>query len=823
MSLPKHRNPTRRDRIATAPYNFIPLPDKVVAAVNKADDLPDHNTYTDSNYPNTGYFEVTLTTKSPLYIRCPITEEKFKQQEQDKNLPFRDQVKNTPEFFYTTKQEQPVIPGSSLRGMLRSLLEIVSYGKMDKDKFTDKNLIYRAVGDTSSLGISYRDQTLGSNQANLPNMFYEYPSLQLKGGYLEGHSGNWAIRPATIHQGESFVHVEYKDVEKIIGGRGRQLIHNIFVQPVSRKNITRSRSNLILNLAITNKVSPTISSCPSGMVVAKLIESGHMSNKHMHCAIYEKDTSASLIPIPREMWQLYEEDRDLTRGLKTRKLRSTGDPLFYLLDQNNNLVFFGPTMLFRLPYKQSIKNFIPAKISQSQSIDYADTIFGFVGRVVENLQNNSNQSSKEKSYASRVFVTDAKLAKEYSEEQLWLTSKFSELMIPKILASPKPTSFQNYLVQTNNDDKKALNHYDSSASETVIRGYKKYWHQNNKTANQIRAKHPSQDPTVDLKTASQFENVNGSWQVRSSSTQHTQFKPLRPEVEFKFKIHFENLSDKELGAMCWILNPPNNDPSKPCYHHLGMGKPLGMGAVKLDAELHLVNRQERYKSLFSGDNWQLAESKVDQTTLQDLIKEFEQDILGKLGEKHTSLSDVERIKMLLKMMEWPGPQLDQTNYMEIKQFKDRPVLPDPLNVGEKISTNQNTTLQQNKTSAPTISNKNSQNSYPDRKDIAPISQNKGIAKQQNYQTAKKLEDKIQPSNNDFVLVMELNKKIGRLGSQEDIKQMDEIVTNIAKLPNIPQRKDLIRSLRTWLESRKLWQNKKSMESNWYKKLEELLK
>lgn len=820
MSLPKHRNPTRPDRIATAPYNFIPLPDKVVTAANKADDLPDHNTYTNANYPNTGYFEVTLTTKSPLYIRCPITEEKLKQQEQDNNLPFREQVKNTPEFFYTTKQEQPVIPSSSLRGMLRSLLEIVSYSKLNKDKFTDKNLIYRAVGDTSSLGISYRDQTLGFNQVNPPNMLYQYPSLQLKGGYLEENSGNWAIRPATVHQGESFVHIEYKDVEKIIGGSGRQLVHDIFVQPVTRKNTPRSRKNLTLNLAITNKVS---SSCSSGMVVAKLIESGHMSNKHMHCAIYEKDTNASLIPIPREMWQLYEEDRDLTRGLKTRKLRSTGDPLFYLLDQSNNLVFFGPTMLFRLPYKKSIKDFIPVSISQSQTIDYADAIFGFVGHVAEDSQNNLNHNPKEKSYASRVFVTDAQL-KDTNQNGIWLSQNS---IVPKILAGPKPTSFQNYLVQTNSDDKKALNHYDSSASETVIRGYKKYWHQNNKTAAQIRAKHPSEDPTLDPKTATQFENVNGCWQVKFNSTQHTQFKPLRSEVEFKFKIHFENLSNKELGAMCWILNPPNNNPNTiPYYHHLGMGKPLGMGAVKLDAELHLANRQERYKSLFSDDNWQLGENKIveklsDQITLQNLIKDFEQDILRKLGQQESKLSDLERIRMLLKMMEWPGPQLDQINYMEIKQFKDRPVLPDPLNVGENTSTNQNNHSQGNKTSVPVNNYKH--NNYSQKNESTPIPQRKDTPKQKYFTNQQKQTDTAKVSIQDLAMIGNLKKKIGNLSRSEDAKQLNDLVIDIAKLPNVPEKKALAADLQKKLQFYGLWKNKKSMESPWYKKLEELLK
>src|SRR5438128_2384376 len=128
MSLPLHRNPTK-NRTASAPYNFVPLPEMIIKAVANAEQLPDHNTYAHADYPHTGYFEVTLTTKAPLYVRSPFVINDFLWQERgdDANLPYSQQVKNTPHFFYTRPQNQPVIPGTSLRGMLRSLLEVRSY------------------------------------------------------------------------------------------------------------------------------------------------------------------------------------------------------------------------------------------------------------------------------------------------------------------------------------------------------------------------------------------------------------------------------------------------------------------------------------------------------------------------------------------------------------------------------------------------------------------------------------------------------------------------------------------------------------------------
>ena len=141
---PEHQNPspTRRDRIATAPYNFVPLPEKIITVVDSADELPNHNKYYQDRL--SGYFDVTLTTRSPLYIRGHLPA---------KDLSRQEELKDKPEFFYTRNDHTPVIPGSSLRGMLRSVLEIASYSKMQW--VSEKQLFFRTVDDTA-LGRYYR-------------------------------------------------------------------------------------------------------------------------------------------------------------------------------------------------------------------------------------------------------------------------------------------------------------------------------------------------------------------------------------------------------------------------------------------------------------------------------------------------------------------------------------------------------------------------------------------------------------------------------------------------------------------------------------------
>jgi len=796
IKLPKHCNP-RPERTASAPYNFIPLPETVVKAVEDAGDLPGHDEYLQGT--KSGYFEVKLFARSPLYVRCPFTLEDFLRQErdEDKDLPFRQQVKNTPHFFYTRDPGRPVIPGSSLRGMLRSLLEIVSYGKVQW--VTGKQLIYRAVGDQSSLGKLYREKMVGKNKKDLPDMHFSYPSPLLKGGYLCRRGGGWEIQPAKEIKGESFVRVEHEDALPIINGQGRQLddVYDVFVKPVSRMASNRGKRGqgyLTLDIAVTNIVSPEQR---SGLVRAKLVKTGYMGGahpKHWHCAIYEPDFQAKSIPIPFDLWKLYEEDRDLTRGIQTRKLTEDGDPVFYLLNEQGNLIFFGPTMMFRLPYNNSPLDCVPVELRRLEDIDYAEALFGFV-RTSDELddmkrrgviQEKPKQGDKRRAYAGRVYVTDAEIQE--GQNDIWLSEDpvTFKPVTPKILASPKPTAFQHYLVQTN-EKKEELKHYDSKTpEETVIRGHKRYWLQGERGVNDICEDDPEW-----------LENG----EVKENSKQHTQFRPVKPGVRFKFRVYFENLSERELGALCWVLHPLG-DENKDYCHQIGMGKPLGMGAVKLEAVLHLIDRNTRYASLFEQDNWQLGTSLhflSERQTMEKLARKFEEHVISclNLERKVKHLYEVKRIAMLLKMMEWPGlppvfngplflrrENTPNTRYMKIRpnEYHNRPVLPDPSAFG------------------------------PLAGDAEPVSVSGEIL----------LDTKERKKVSLSESVDSVNMSIKALRGPGEISRVPEIVKKIEKLNNPEGRRECAEMLQQWLKRFKLWEKEPHAKDEWHKKLEKWL-
>ncbi len=763
MSLPKHRNPSAA-RTASAPYNFVPLPEKVIKAVENADQLPDHDSYVNKDYPHTGYFDVMLTTKSPLYIRCAFPLQKFLAQErgEDKDKPYTTQVKNTPEFFYTSDPNQPVIPGSSLRGMLRNLLEIVTYSKVQW--LTDKRLFFRTVDD-SAVGTYYRErmvETVENVKAGNNPVANGYRSKVRAGFFKVNHDGSYAIEECIIAR------LEINEVVNAFGKTHRRELYQLGRRDLTdanernpnqtpkwdfqhkpiwveidlnsaekpeffkRKVIQGHLIHPDLYLYLRRARNATTVAGPNGpkQKQGTLVLTGHMQSKHM-AFVFVPAEKPNIISVPndpreddinRRLVDLFNDDDQITQwqasafpdGKPDNAHRNragalrNGEPVFFLCE-GDQLTFFGRTQMFRLPYHNRPLDLVPDELRRPEDVDFAEAMFGFVRtrRELTEMKQRGiikefpNQGNKARAYASRVFVTDAVLTKKYSPSELWLTGGAHGGFAPKILATPKPTAFQHYLIQPKDEPnpnihKRTLSHYDSPtetedglrSEETAIRGHKLYWHQGDRSEEDLRAKHPDEDPTVDPHTRREFSrDAQGRWQVKDTSKQHTQIKPIKSRVQFKFRVYFENLRSEELGMLCWVLQP-RGDPNKTYCHSLGMGKPLGMGAVKLDASLYLTKRDVRYGSLFDGDQWQTGvkrhEGNLVSESLEDYAALFEKSLLAKLNTQPPcdQLAGLKRIAMLLKMLEWQDSPTTNTRTLTLQEFRDRRVLPHPLSDNE---------------------------------------------------------------------------------------------------------------------------------------------
>ncbi len=178
-------------------------------------------------------------------------------------------------------------------------------------------------------------------------------------------------------------------------------------------------------------------------------------------------------------------------------------------------------------YEKTIGDHINQELKNPEIIDLAEVIFG-----------------NEKTHAGRVYFEDCYL--EGTTQDALLNTDY-----PKILSNPKPTCFQHYLEQTEEnlkDHPKNLAHYNS---ENSIRGYKLYWHRSGEGWIEEDKKN-----------------------IEKHKSQYTRITPVKPGSVFKGRIRFENLSDVELGALLFALHLPEG-----LAHKLGIAKPLGLGSV----------------------------------------------------------------------------------------------------------------------------------------------------------------------------------------------------------------------------------------------------
>jgi CRISPR-associated protein (TIGR03986 family) len=158
-------------RTARAPYNFVPIPNQIIWRYENAAEVPGHDVL-DSQLL-TGEIQVTVTAKTPLYI-----------------------AGRERSGFVKDARGRYVIPGSSLRGLLRQNMQILGLGLIRAgEDFNDYRLVYRDM--TSGRGTvnhSLRDRYVGVLGIKTVGERCTVATNVL-GGYLHNDGGKYAIVP----------------------------------------------------------------------------------------------------------------------------------------------------------------------------------------------------------------------------------------------------------------------------------------------------------------------------------------------------------------------------------------------------------------------------------------------------------------------------------------------------------------------------------------------------------------------------------------------------------------------------------------------------
>jgi CRISPR-associated protein (TIGR03986 family) len=647
MTVPVHSHQIHDERQALAPYNFVPLPN----TIRYARKPPSQGYYAKDLL--TGTIECTLTNSTPMYVRAAQTPVQFE----------KGEVSHEP-FYYgeaEDKKEQLIIPGSSLRGMLRTLVEVVSHSRISP--VSDKQLFYRSVENTS-MGETYRERMKDKVRA---------------GFFHRGASGAYITPTIAARVSREEIRREFK-VRDIYKDRDED---NKPIRASSPKKVARNelqRQTVYVSLNADAHEQPArffhvleFSREPQNdLEPAVLVITGDMkvraardgTKKEKREFVFLQEDSGKSIPIEEEQLELFEDRDQLTQFQKNAFHAGTtyegtlqnGDPVFYLVGATErDVIGFGRAYMFRLPYKRSPLGMLPDELKgDPEKYDLAEALFGYVPQ----------EKKGRGAVASRLRVSDAVFQEKIEEALL------DEVRL-KVLSSPKPTAFQHYLTQSKPNQPDRLSHYDSPPETTTLRGHKFYWHKGAVSADDYKAS----DKVVN----------------EDNKTVSPPVKPIREGQTFTFQIAFENLYPEELGALLWVLDKAGDE----AYRlKIGMGKPYGLGSIAIHATVTLEDRMQRYQKLLDGENWHVVpEASVEKAT--DARNAFARWLFDNPDATFEEVDQVSRIQELLALLSWkehPAPQ--KTRYMDLEEFAGRkhmltgetghfpkrPVLPTPRNV-----------------------------------------------------------------------------------------------------------------------------------------------
>ena len=258
--------------------------------------------------------------------------------------------------------------------------------------------------------------------------------------------------------------------------------------------------------------------------------------------------------------------------------------------------------------------------------------------MVEQRDNEETAEAKVNAFAGKVAIGPA----HWSEGNC----DFGWVNDHKILGTPKFSCRSFYLEPT---DKAAFNvstdefvflDDNGELQPNYIRGRKFYWH---------HAK-VWQNPR-DLSHVERLALPND--QRPDETQQNARIEVLMPGAKFEFAIDFENLSDWELGLLLWTIALPYVSDGA---HHLGLGKPIGLGTIVLNIkQLDLIDRWRRYNGLFeTGLEQQAGFDLADEQGSGKYTKAFREKMQSWHGKEFYRLDNVKDLMAILSCQQ-PAP------------------------------------------------------------------------------------------------------------------------------------------------------------------------
>jgi len=527
-----------------APFNFVPLSDQSPFFPNWSEqvsqDIPFSNAVS-------GSIELDIEAQTPIFVRNGHTYSD--RESQNKAYQSFSQIENR--YF---------IPGSSLKGALRNVLEITSFGKLTRvnnDSFAFRDL------SRSTDGNKYKEQ------------IKKYP---VHAGWLFLKDGHYYIddcgEPATISA---------KEIDKRLHTTFHSFITSGNFRSDSSRNARQKYKMLFgkCGRELSDKEFDQLENYLYPIEKDRyLVLTGQPGNRKQRL---DKSTKKPIYRNGKEVWEgkekefifkkapdlnnlsicLIEEDMkaffsihkssDDLNSFWSRVLKK-GQPIpvfFQCIPQketNEKHYYMGLSYMFKYPAKHNVWDAIPDshknpkdKKEPHPAPDLSELLFGYTG---------SEHSLKGRVQVGHAFAIDT------PDNPIRLLGKKEYA-----LSSPKPSYYPLYLrynthpVSWNND-------FNTSIQ---IAGFKRY---------PVRKKSNLPNLSANNNTVNQ--------EMKSSMI------PLCQGSRFKGRITFHNLRPEELGALLYAITLSLKPTNEPQYcHQIGNCKPYGYGAVHITPTLRL--------------------------------------------------------------------------------------------------------------------------------------------------------------------------------------------------------------------------------------------
>lgn len=647
MADNKKSNEVRITDHAVAPYNFVSLPYKSKAAYQSFDELPSPNRNEDSSLLS-GYIDYTIKNHTPIIIGQGKNENR-KNGEIEVVEPFKSDNKY-------------VIPGNTIRGVIRSNVGILSCSNMIED-IEDNRFSFRSFGNDSlsrefKERLDIKSKVLNGDRVSAP--------FNINGGYIyKKDKDTYVIEPVKKENDYSYYRIseQYlrkinpidtdikymynKDSEKLITEKHRftlkkedknnkQLEREInnrkkaFLRSIKNSDYRPYYTEISYNIKNTKTITHVGKKdkySKNGYILSSECIDGKLAHYIIPSDRYDKDSE---IVINKEKIKFIESyNNDLLRtkkyelkdgvmvpkndsykyfSLPEEEGENNGKPIFFGKFRDNIYLGFSPYL--RVVYDYSVHDGINKNHKNSDGISYMDALFGFTNKETYRGSNSF------KDYKSRLSFEDCICNDENIELQ-----KFD----PIILSEPHPTAYKLYLKQPDNPNSKEIVTYNYD--DFKINGIKQYWIRENISIPKKEIENIKSNDVKIILNAIPKDNI------------------------FEGKIHFKNISRKELGLLLWAIKVDEY-----ARENIGLGKPYGFGHVEIkDINVYLESLEKKYYSI-TNDYYE-KQSKEDIEGLIGSFKEkveINQSIRDFINLKTTIIKDVNK---------------DEFRYMNFNEFR----------------------------------------------------------------------------------------------------------------------------------------------------------